>query len=620
MNRPQQKEKTPKSAPRQALNPEKKSRIPVLSALGAVLLLTVFSYRNGMNAPILPFDDNEYFMAYPEILNLSWNSVLQYFSGYYVLMYQPLPILSFALQYHFTGTEVMPLHALNLIFHLLNVVLVFMLVRLLLKKDWPALLVAALFALHPLGVEAVTWISARSSGMYTAFYLLSLICWVRFREHKHLKFYLLSLLCFLLSLFSKAQAVTLPVLLLTLDLYLGKGKERNTWLNKIPFFLLSVTFGLIAVLNEGTAGNITEGMMVSYKALDMVFLWIYSYVFYLIKFVAPFNLSAIYVYPPLQNGHLPWEYYGSVVLFALTAWAVWQLARRNRFYLLAFAFFFFTISLNIQVIPSRLFIVADRYTYFPYLGLFLMLAWALFEDQGLRKPRFSALRTGIFSMMGVYLIVFVVQIRERNTLWSDGLAFMSHIIEHNPEVPYISRAYGNRANLYLQQGRMEEAGKDFTQAIRIQPEDAKSWFNRGVVYANMNQFETAIRDYDSALVRNPEFDLSYSRRAIANFNTGNNEQALKDCDQALAINPQLAEAWNTRGAVNFVLRKPAEASSDMDKAIALIANNPEYYRNRGVIRYDLGRKEEACADWQIAIDLGDKQSAEYYQMNCLKTP
>lgn len=614
------KTKTSKPPTKPAGEKQKPNGWKVYPLLGITLILTFFAYRNGLNGPILPFDDNEYFMAYPEILNLSWSAVKQYFSGYYVLMYQPLPILSFALQYQISGLEVLPLHALNLIFHLLNILLVFVFVRMLFRKDVPAVLVAALFALHPMGVEAVTWISARSSGMYTAFYLLSLIFWIRYRQHTRLSAYFLSLLFFILSLFSKAQAVTLPVVLLALDFYQGRVRDRNAYLNKIPFFLLSITFGLIAILNEGTAGNITEGMMVSYRAVDMIFLWIYSYVFYLIKFVAPFNLSAIYVYPPLQNGHLPWEYYGSVVVFALIVWGVWKLARRNRFYLLGFAFFFLTISLNIQLIPSRLFIVADRYTYFPYLGLWLMLAWALFEDPALQIPRLRNLRIGVFGILVCYLILFMVQIRERNTLWSEGISFMTHIIDRNPEVPYIARAYGNRANLHLQQGRFEEAGKDFTEAIRIQPEDAKSWFNRGVVYANMNQFDAAIRDYDSALIRNPEFDLAWSRRAIANFNTGKNEQALADCDKALAVNTRLAEAWNTRGAVNFVLRKPAEASADLDKAIALVNDNPEYYRNRGVIRYDLGRKEEACTDWQIAIDLGDKQSADYYQMNCLKTP
>lgn len=608
-----------KPAVKSAAKPEKQSKLPELALLAGILLVALFAFRNGLNAPILPFDDNEYFAAYPEILNLSWSAVKQFFSGYYVLMYQPLPILSFAIQYKLSGLETMPLHLLNLAFHLMNIILVWYFTRQLLKKAMPAVLIAALFALHPLTVEAVTWISARSSGMYTFFFLLSLITYNYYSQRKPFHwFYFLTLLFFILSLFSKAQAVTLPLVLLLIDFYNGRIKDRNVWLNKIPFLALSVLFGLIAILNEGTTGNITDGMMINYNGLDMIFLVFYSYVFYFVKLIFPFNLSAIYVYPPKEGGWLPLEYYLSVLVFLAIIYMVYRLARRDRMYLVGFLMFFITISLNIQLIPSRLFIVTDRYTYFPYIGLFLMIAYALFEDPWTKLPKRQMMRTGILGFLLLYLLVFAWQISERNKVWNDGLVFMTHIIERNPEVPYVARAYGNRANLYLEKGMLEESLNDFSQAIRIQPEDAKSWFNRGVVYANMNQFDKAIPDYDSAIARNPSFDLAYSRKAIACFNSGKPEMALENCNKAVALNKDLAEAWNTRGAVNFTLKNTAEAAQDMEKAVTLVPSNPEYLRNRGVISYDLGRKQEACNDWQRAIDLGDRQSADYYQANCLQ--
>ncbi|MBL0074037.1 MAG: hypothetical protein IPP34_20450 [Bacteroidetes bacterium] len=144
---------------------------PVWPFLAGIVLLVFVLYGNSLRNDILTFDDNEYFQNYPEVLTLSWESVKTYFTSYYVIMYQPLPVLTFAINYHFSGLDTFPMHLLNLLFHLGNVVLVFAFVQKLTSNKIMALLIALAFGIHPMNVEAVSWISARSSGMYTFFFL-----------------------------------------------------------------------------------------------------------------------------------------------------------------------------------------------------------------------------------------------------------------------------------------------------------------------------------------------------------------------------------------------------------------------------------------------------------------
>src|SRR4030095_7656633 len=161
-----------------------------------------------------------------------------------------------------------------------------------------------------MNVEAVTWISARSSSMYTFFYLCALIFYLQYVKNKQLKQLLLVGLFFIASLFSKAQAVTLPVVMLLLDYYFSRNfRDKKVWLEKLPFFALSIIFGLIALADTSTMHNMTNGMIFSYSPLNMICLAAYSFVFYIIKLILPFNLCSVYVYPPVSDGMLPLTYY-----------------------------------------------------------------------------------------------------------------------------------------------------------------------------------------------------------------------------------------------------------------------------------------------------------------------
>lgn len=570
-----------------------------------IIAITGMVYSGCLNNAILNFDDLEYYNMYPEVINLSLASVKKIFTSYYLIMYQPLPVLTFAINYATTGMDPVPIHLMNVVMHLINIWLVFKFISELTEKKNIALIVAFLFALHPMNVEAVSWMSARSSSMYVLFYLLALRSYVRYHktnfQTKHL---IIAALYFIVSLFSKAQAVTLPVLLFAIDYYYNRKLNAKLVLEKIPFFALSVIFGLITVMDSDTQGNLKDGMLISYNAIDLFFMVCYSFAFYFVKLIVPANLCGIYVYPPKTGGSLPWEYYASPVLLLAILFLLYRF-RKNRAVIFGAALFFITISINIQLIPSRLFITTDRYAYFPYIGLFFIIGYIYNQLQ-----QNEALAKKYLQTFGIVLVaaglVYCYAIWERNKTWNNDYVFLTDIIEKNEPVPYISRAYGNRGNYFLNNGMINEALADFTSALKVKPDDGQSYYNRAITYVKVSRWQEALADLDSSIKYNPKFALSYSNMAFIRYNLKDYNGALEAANKCITIKPDLPEVYNIRAAVYFSINNLPAAEKDLDKALSLKKDFSDAYKNRGILYMNTNRKAQACSDFQNAKLYGDQ--------------
>lgn len=572
--------------------------------LGVLIAITAVVYSNCLQNDILNFDDIEYFKLYPEVTDLSWASVKKIFTSYYLIMYQPLPVLTFAFNYATTGMDPMPIHLLNVVMHLVNIWLVFRFVAELTDKKNIAFIAAFLFALHPMNIEAVSWISARSSSMYVLFYLLALIYYVRYLKNEYApKYIIITAVFFLISLFSKAQAVTLPVVLLALDYYHNRKLNVKLILEKIPFFALSIIFGIITISDSDTQGNLSGGMLISYTPIDLFFMVCYSFMFYFFKLILPINLCGIYVYPPKTGGMLPWEYYASPLLFIFILYLVYRF-RKNRMVLFGAALFFITISINIQLIPSRLFITTDRYAYFPYIGLFIIIGYIynrIQEDAVLAKKYLQAFNIAFIAGGMIYCY----SIWERNKTWNNDYDFLTDIINKNEPVPYISRAYGNRGNYFLNNNMFNEAIADFSEAIKVKPDDAQSYYNRGLSYLKSGRNKEALTDLETAVRLNKKFALAYSNIAFVKYNLQDYNGAYAASNTCIEINPQLPEAYNIRAAVSFMNKDYVAVEKDLNKAIELKKDFSDAYKNRGILYMNTNRAAQACTDFQNAKLYGD---------------
>jgi protein O-mannosyl-transferase len=499
-----------------------------------IIVATLLVYSRSLNQPFLDgWDDGEY-IGHPTVQNLSSDNVGKYFNTFYLGMYQPIPMLAFAMNYHFSGTKSAPYKLFNLLIHLLNVMLVFVFVKKLSGNSYAGLLAAVMLALHPMNVESNTWLSARSTGLFSVFYLLALLAYLRYlKSGQQYKNFALTFVFFLLALLSKSMAATLPMVLFVMDAWHHRQFSKAAILEKIPFFMLSVIFGLISIKAAASFGHI-EVLETDYTFFDRLFLLSYGLAFYLIKLIFPVNLSAIYAYPEKAGAWLPTEYYLSFVFLALIAYGIYRLRTYRHETFLGFAFFVLAISMVLPLFWSRLFIVAERYVYLPYIGLFAVAGiWfkALLEEK-MKAP--TNTRNWILAVGAVWILFFGISSFVRTQAWQSTRALMEDVIDKK----------------------------------RSPADQAFGWFFLGNVSDREGHIQHAIRNYSRALDHNPKHIQALNNRGIMKGQTGDLNGSMMDFTTAIRLKPVYAEAWYNRGIVRYQLGQNTEACRDWQQAAA----------------------------------------------------
>jgi Flp pilus assembly protein TadD len=332
-----------------------------------------------------------------------------------------------------------------------------------------------------------------------------------------------------------------------------------------------------------------------------------SYIVYIGKTIWPVNLAVFYPHP----GSLPlWQVLGAVLL--LIAVTILVIRTANRFPYLTMGWLWFTGTLVpvIGIVQVGGQAMADRYTYIPLIGLFVMAAWGTPELLKKWQPtRFPTPRKeALFASSALVLLSLFIVTRTQVGYWRNNIALYDHSLKVSPsDVIYCSRglAYGKL-------GDNRQAISDYDRAIEINPKDVESYSNRGVAYRKLGNYRRAIEDYDRAIEINPKHAEAYYNRGIAYAELGNQRQAISDYDRAIVINPEYANAYNNRGATYGKLGDKRQAISDYDRAIEI---NPEYaeaYNNRGATYGKLGDKRRAISDYDRAIEINPKRAEAYY--------
>ena len=265
----------------------------------AILILTIIIYRPVFFNDFV-WDDGPYVQNNLNVQSFDLKNILFNFE---MGNYHPLTMLAFATEYYFFGLNETGYHAVNLFIHLLNIVLVFYVVFLLNGNPTIAILVSLLFGIHPLHVESVAWISELKDLLYTFFFLGSYVFYLKFIQFSKNKFYILSLILFLASTLSKAMAVCLPVVFILTDYFKGRKINSKTLLEKLPFILISLSIGILAIFAQKSSGSIQD--ITYYSFFERVIFAGYSFISYLIKSILPVDLSAYYPYPIKSGEAIP---------------------------------------------------------------------------------------------------------------------------------------------------------------------------------------------------------------------------------------------------------------------------------------------------------------------------
>ena len=573
-------------------------------------------YSNSLSNGFVNWDDGENVYDNLSIRELSPGNIKVYFTKALLAMYTPLVSISYAIDYQIGGLDPRIYHATNLLLHLLNITLLFFVVRLLTQRIEIAAIVALLFAVHPLNTGAVAPVSTRSTLLYSFFFLAAFLFYIRYLKNNFgLRYLIFTLVCFLMALLAKSAAVVLPLVLLLVDYYYKRKFDARAIAEKIPFFVLSLIFGILTFAFREDAGHM--GSQYVFSVFDRIFLVGYSIIFYLFKVLIPVKLSAYYPYPVKIDGLLPFWFYLTPLAIAALIFIIYKLQNYRKELIFGALFFLINIILVLKIVPMGGEIVCDRYAYLPSIGFFLIIGWSYCWGTERFHKSSGWIKYLLIFTVAVSSLVFSVISHERNEVWKDSLTLYNDILE---KYPLVEVAYNNRGAFKKEKMDYSGAIDDYNKAIELSPGYALAYNNRGIArFAHRKDHAGAMADYNKAIELSPRYaHAAYNNRGIINAEQGEYEKAIADYNRALEIMPAYVEAYYNRGNAKKDLRDYHGAIEDYNKTIEL---NPAYlksYFNRALAKMEQKNYEGALADYSKVLEIDPQNFRAYYGRGNIK--
>ena len=588
----------------------------------AMTTLAVFMPVAGQG--FVNYDDSDYVTENAHVQSgLKWENVVWAFTTGHASNWHPLTWLSHMLDCQLFGLKAGGPHLVSVGFHIANTLLLFLLLRRMTGALWRSALVAALFALHPLHVESVAWASERKDVLSAFFFLLTIWAYVRHvevqspksnvqsqatRNTQHAsrftfhvsRFYLLSLSFFVLGLMSKPMLVTMPFVLLLIDYWPLRRPGATSLesqpvagllllLEKVPFFVLSVASSVITFLVQRKGGAVSTALTFGERIANALV----SYVRYIGKTFWPKNLSILYPHP----GHWPtWQVMASAGLLLAVSAAVILMARRRPYLAVGWLWFCGTLIPVIGLIQVGIQSMADRYTYVPLIGLFIMLAWGIDELMPARPWRGSALAIGAALSLAACGLLTERQIR----FWRDSEALFGHAVKVTRD-NYL--AYNNLGFYLNNQGRTAEAMENYRLSLKINPSYEDALNNLGYALAGQKKYAEAIQLYEAALRVRPRHAEVHNNLGNALSETGKIDEAIQHYLIALQEKPDHADAHNNLGIALAMKSKLDEAIPHFQAAIRAKPGYASAHSNLGNALAVQHKLDDAIKEYKEALRL-----------------
>lgn len=568
------------------LLPGNKETLVWILGIAAITIIAYFpAFANG----VTNWDDDRYLLNNPLIRDLSLSNLSAIFSQYYFCNYHPLTLLSYAMEYSFVGTNPFLYHFTNILIHTMNTILVFRLMQHFFSKIEIAAIIAMLFGVHTLHVESVAWISGRKDVLYTFFYLIALLGYIQYIKKKKIRFYFLAVIMLIMSALSKGMAVSLFFSIVIIDYFFErKFLSKKVIFEKIPFLLIAIVFGIIAILAQKSEQAIT---IKSIPFLDRTLYVAYGFCQYLIKLIVPSGLSAFYPYPEKAT-FAYWLYlFAAVIIIGLFIYS----KKYSRQYITGFLFFFLNILFVLQLLPVGNAMMADRYSYIPSIGFFF-IAGAAYQNFSFRYGRWTTL---LRLVAFLYVILLAGLTFNRCKIWNNSMALWDDTLEKYPCLPSI---YSNRGICKFETQNYNGAIADYTKALEFQPDLAEARFNRANALMEINKYNEALNDYNQVISFNPPKVIdAYYKRGFAKKELGDYTGAIADFTKVLAMDSLYGKAWFGMATAKFLLNDYTGAIGDYTKEIQINPGFYDAYLMRGTARSDMGDVRGAIADFSQAI-------------------
>lgn len=609
----------PESTKQTATKPKKKKQIHRAVILISILFVTLLAYIPAFQNDWVNWDDDWYILENPHITSLKTKAIQESFSGFYKGQYSPLTMLSLAINYHFSEYNPKSYHITSVFIHVINTALVFWFIFLLVnylrrkqdKKEistiftgkYSAMIIAAitslLFGVHTLQVESVAWVSAQKVALYSLFFLASLISYVYYVKHKRKFYFIVSLILFIFSFLSKEQAMVLSVTLVAIDFIMKRNLlDRKVIYEKIPFFALSILFGVVSLFSQEKYGAISGKEWFSF--IDRVAYAGYSFLAYLYKLIIPLKLSAFYPYPVNVGEALPAVYWLFPLLSAGIIAAVIYSLKYTKILFFGFLFYAINIFLTLQIVfTGRDVIIADRYIYIPGIGIFFLIAtgfyWLWQKHQALRYVAITVLLAVVVSL--------AVYTYRRSQVWSDGITLWEDV---QSKYPMVHVAFYNCGNARAELGNYQAAIEDYNTAQPLKPQHIGTYSNRGIAYANIGKLEKALKDFNKVIELDSTYMNAYSNRGNVRTMLGDFKGAIRDYNKAIKIDSTYVDAFYNRGIAKDSIGDYQGAIKDFTRAISKKSDFENAYFNRAVSKFKAGDTLGAQKDFNRVKQMNPK--------------
>ncbi|OQA00580.1 MAG: TPR repeat-containing protein YrrB [Bacteroidetes bacterium ADurb.Bin408] len=573
-----------------------------------IIIVTLLIYSRAFFNDFVFWDDDSYIHNNPYIKSLSIDNLYRIFTTPYFANYHPLTTLSYAIEYHFFGLNPLPYHITNVIIHLISTWLIYVFILRLCGQKVTALTVAFIFALHPMHVESVAWISERKDVMYTMFFIAGMNNYLKYlRNSKRIEALFVAFLFFTASVMSKSAAVVFPPVMVLIAYYIKKKLPLRDWLILIPFFIVSLFFGILALNTQHDAMG-ADKLNSMYTLIEKIVLVCYGTFFYIIRFIIPYGFSTFHPYPVAVSGSLPFIYYTApIVLLSLVAGIFFLKKENKRQVVFGILFFILTIILVLQLIPIGDAMVSERYTYLPYTGL-AFIAGSFLSKMSIRQNTLLSLGLLLYSLF--LTVTTFIQIG----VWKDSEHLWTKAIASYPE-SYI--AYHNRGNARAELKQYNTALADYNKSLSLNPKFAKAWSNRGRLHNNMGKIAEALSDYNKCMELDTSIAEAFNGRGVILVSMGRYEEGLRDLNKAISLMPDYAIAHNNRAGAKFDMGDMTGAFADYNRAIALKPDYEDAYTNKGAAFIKSGKNNEAIDCFNKAIAINPKFFKAYENMAIL---
>ena len=630
--------------------------------ISSLLVASVLaSFSPALRGQFVSYDDDQYVTDNEHVKQgLTAESVAWAWTTGHAANWHPLTWLSLMLDYQIYGLRPFGFHLTNVLLHAANAVLLYLLLWRMTRQIWQSALVAAIFAVHPLRVESVAWVSERKDVLCALFGLLALAAYTRYAAAPSVRRYALVVVPYVLSLLAKPMLVTLPMLLLLLDYWplrrflfspaitaaeglsiTGKAaptfrQAATTWLvlEKLSLLLIAIGSSAItfAVQLKGEAVRDFEAFTLDQRLANAVI----SCVRYLIKMVRLDQLAVFYPHP----AHWPtWQVAGAGSFLAAVTLLVLLRAKRSPWLTVGWLWYLVALVPVIGIVQVGDQALADRYTYLPTIGIIWMIVWSLPSWLWRSATGRVVLGVGaaaVLLVLGAFTWVQARYWQNTETLFERAasvspdnyMAYASLGFEQqtkgnmNAALEYYRKAvdakptwapaFVFRGVALREQGHSADAIGEFSKAIELNPKFAEAYHNRAAVYERLGNNRRAVQDYTKALEIKPTLAAAYQNRGRLYFTLGQSAKAVQDYSKAIELQPREAQAYDGRGLAYNALRQFDRAVDDLTMALRLRPGHTSAYLNRGIAFLSSGRPDDAIADFARVIKLEPNHAPGYY--------